>query len=582
MADRVAHGHFETFARARLEFVRNIASLSERPEYLESLLDEDAFGMLRGLLNDKVPTVQQTAALAVGRMAGFSTELSEELVKSGILEQLTASMRGSTAGHMKAGAFVIRSVAKHSEDLCQYCVEAGCCETLTLCMEQLDTSVREAAAQSLATMALHSGAQAAKVVASGALPLLVAAMQEPEPALKKAAAACIGEVAKHSPELSQAVVQAGGLPALTALMRHGEAKVRRQVCNSLAQIVKHTPSLAEAAVDARAFPVTLVCMQDADAGVRRNAAVCMREIVKHSEQLASVVVECGGVGSAIEYITSRARGADRLAAVMSLGFISAYGEGLAQRVIDAAGVPALKDVMLEEKEDHIRAASVWAVGQTGRHSPSHARALAEADVLRHVLDAHLADESSDDLREKSKRCLKAVIAQCDHVMALQRCVRAEGRARPRATARASVCAHFLLATPPLTALPLPRAPARSLLAAAPGNIAKAILRQVTAVLRNDNEQRKQFLASGGLKLVQTLVISAGGPTGHGAGRPTPAAASDPELVELVSDVNMCYPAEVVSYCRPDYLHRLSDRIRAEVKEESAAERKAWITDLASK
>ena len=127
MAERVTHGHFETFARARLEFVRNIASLSERPEYLESLLDEDAFGMLRGLLHDKVPTVQQTAALAVGRMAGFSTELSEELVKSGILEQLTASMRGSTAGHMKAGAFVIRSVAKHSEDLCQCCVEAGCC-----------------------------------------------------------------------------------------------------------------------------------------------------------------------------------------------------------------------------------------------------------------------------------------------------------------------------------------------------------------------------------------------------------------------------------------------------------------------
>lgn len=102
------------------------------------------------------------------------------------------------------------------------------------------------------------------------------------------------------------------------------------------------------------------------------------------------------------------------------------------------------------------------------------------------------------------------------------------------------------------------------------------------MLRNDNEQRKQFLASGGLKLVQTLVISAGGPTGHGAGRPTPAAASDPELVELVNDVNMCYPAEVVSYCRPDYLHRLSDRIRAEVKEESAADRKAWIADQASK
>ena len=582
MADRVTHGHFETFARARLEFVRNIAALSERPEYLEvsififyhfclrgllltlrvnllcvtykgvishiyythsfslslsfspsqSLLDEDAFGMLRGLLHDKVPTVQQTAALAVGRMAGFSTELSEELVKSGILEMLTASMRGSTAGHMKAGAFVIRSVAKHSEILCQCCVESGCCQTLSYCMEQLDTSVREAAAQSLATIALHNGSQATEVVSAGALPLLIAAMQEPEPALKKACAACLGEVAKHSSELALAVTQAGGLAALTQLMRHPEAKVRRQVCHSLAQIVKHTSSLAEAAVDARAFPNVLVCMQDADVQVRRNAAICMREVVKHSEQLASVVVECGGVGSAVEFVTSKASGADRLAAVMALGFISAYSEGLSQRVIDAAGVPALKEVLLEESEDHIKAAAVWALGQAGRHTPSHARALAEADVLRHVLSALLADASSDDLREKSKRCLKAVVAQCDHVMAMQ-----------------------------------------SLLSNAPGNIAKAILRQIANVLRSDNIQRKNFLASGGLKLIQTI---GGGANTTGRVNARTAAAVDPEIEELVSDINKFFPAEVVAYCRPDYLTKLADRILKESKQEGLEERKEWL------
>ncbi len=35
MAARVCHAHFEKFAQARLEFVRNIAALAERPEYLE-------------------------------------------------------------------------------------------------------------------------------------------------------------------------------------------------------------------------------------------------------------------------------------------------------------------------------------------------------------------------------------------------------------------------------------------------------------------------------------------------------------------------------------------------------------------
>ena len=35
MAARVTHAHFERFAQNRLEFVRNIAALAEREEYLE-------------------------------------------------------------------------------------------------------------------------------------------------------------------------------------------------------------------------------------------------------------------------------------------------------------------------------------------------------------------------------------------------------------------------------------------------------------------------------------------------------------------------------------------------------------------
>ena len=106
MAARITHQQFEKYAQHRLEFVRNIAALAEREEYLEvrapsppfsrarlarspfhtpplfrlrpaappppqSLLDEDAFGALKILLTDRVPTIQQTAALAVGRMASF-------------------------------------------------------------------------------------------------------------------------------------------------------------------------------------------------------------------------------------------------------------------------------------------------------------------------------------------------------------------------------------------------------------------------------------------------------------------------------------------------------------------------------
>lgn len=41
--------------------------------------------------------------------------------------------------------------------------------------------------------------------------------------------------------------------------------------------------------------------------------------------------------------------------------------------------------LVAEPEDHIKAACAWSLGQIGRHTPDHARALAEGDVLRHLL-----------------------------------------------------------------------------------------------------------------------------------------------------------------------------------------------------
>lgn len=44
-----------------------------------------------------------------------------------------------------------------------------------------------------------------------------------------------------------------------------------------------------------------------------------------------------------------------------------------------------QQALVSEPEDHIKAACAWSLGQIGRHTPDHARALAEGDVLRHLL-----------------------------------------------------------------------------------------------------------------------------------------------------------------------------------------------------
>merc|ERR1712224_800208 len=93
--------------------------------------------------------------------------------------------------------------------------------------------------------------------------------------------------------------------------------------------------------------------------------------------------------------------------------------GLALAVVVSKGIPPLKDALINEPEDHLKAASAWSLGQIGRHSPDHARALAEADVLRRLLAVYLHQDSSEDLKTKAKRALKSVVQKCTHLPALE-------------------------------------------------------------------------------------------------------------------------------------------------------------------
>ena len=46
------------------------------------------------------------------------------------------------------------------------------------------------------------------------------------------------------------------------------------------------------------------------------------------------------------------------------------------------------DPTAEEPEDYIKAATVWSLGQVGRHTPEHAKAVAFASVLPRILECY--------------------------------------------------------------------------------------------------------------------------------------------------------------------------------------------------
>src|SRR3989338_693491 len=96
---------FEEYQKARVKFVQTVAELATRPQHVESLHNAGVMQLLRPLLLDSVPSIQQSAALALGRLANYSEELAENVVHGDILPQLVYSLGEQNRFFKKSAAF---------------------------------------------------------------------------------------------------------------------------------------------------------------------------------------------------------------------------------------------------------------------------------------------------------------------------------------------------------------------------------------------------------------------------------------------------------------------------------------------
>jgi len=494
---------FSNYQAARTTFVQTMADLANRPQNIEVLQANGALALLRPLLIDTVPSIQQSAALALGRLANYSEALAEAVCASEVLPQLVHSIASQSRFYKKTAAFVLKAVAKHSPALAKTVVETpGSLDALVGCLSEFEPSVKEAAAWALGYIARHNAELAQQVVDASAVPPLILCVQEPELTLKRIAASTLAEICKHSPELAQVVVDQGAVAYLSALVQHPDSKLKRQVCSCLAQIAKHSVDLAEVVVEADIFPKIFVCLKDPDVIVRRNAATCIREIAKQTPELAQLIVNAGGHAALVDYI-SNSTGAARLPGIMALGFIAAFSESLAFAIILHQGILPLKDALFTETDDHIRAAAVWALGQLGRHSPDHAKALAQADVFRRLIEAYEDPNASADLKIKAQRALKSVLEKCTHLPALE-----------------------------------------PLLLTAPPKILKYVVHQFAKVLPSNPAAQRSFVKSRGLQRIQQLR----------------AEDKNSKLQEYIATINSLYPPELVQYYSPGYAEALLSRM----------------------
>lgn len=492
---------FEEYQKSRITFVQTIAELATRPQNIEALHSAGVMSLLKPLLSDSVPSIQQSSALAIGRLANHNEELAESVVQNDIIAQLIHSLSNQNRFFKKAACFVLRAVAKHSPQLADDVVKHMALEPLVKCLEEFDASVKESAAWALGYIAKHNHSLAHQVVEARAVDKLLQCLHEPETSLKRAAALTLSYICQHTEQLAGNVAE-NGLDIIILFLGYNDTQLKRNICMLLGNITKHSLDLANSVLSKLGNSKKLLdCLKDNDITVKKNAAYCICQIVNKSPENAQNIVTAGGPSMLVEFITS-VKGEPRLYGILTLGFIAAFNHELALGVIRAKAIGQLKEALQTEPLSHIKAAACYALGHIGRHSNLHAKEVAEQNVLSLMLYHYMTPESNDDLKDKAKKALKKIIDNCAQLDYLE-----------------------------------------TLLQVAPEKILKHLLNQYTKYLKINPADKKKFVKSGGLQKLQELK----------------SRVSEP-LKEKIDEINSYYPDEIVKYYSPDYATQLLSKI----------------------
>ncbi|CAG2063556.1 unnamed protein product, partial [Timema podura] len=263
---------FEQYQKARMTFVQTVSDLASRPNNIEYLDSAGVLDLLRPLLSDVVPSVQHTAAIALGRLANHDERMAQAVVHKDVLPQLLCSINKQT-----------------------YLDSAGVLDLLRPLLSDVVPSVQHTAAIALGRLANHDERMAQAVVHKDVLPQLLCSINKQTKFYKKAALFTLRALSKHSPEMAHVVVQAGGLEAMVICLEDFDPTVKEAAAWAIGYVSRHNQTLSQAVVDAGAVPLLVLSLQEPELCLKQVSASALCDIAKHSLELAQVVVDSGSI-----------------------------------------------------------------------------------------------------------------------------------------------------------------------------------------------------------------------------------------------------------------------------------------------
>ncbi|ANQ08274.1 Uncharacterized protein PCOAH_00026450 [Plasmodium coatneyi] len=495
---------FEDYNRSRTQFTQSIYDMCLKAHNMEVIISTDIIILIRPLILDKVPIVQQNATQILAKMASHSEEVALTILQNDVLPHLVYCLKHENKNYRKNCANTLKCLASHNAKLANLVAEEeNCIDNLIDCLDEYDVRLKEACINALCAIVKNDVDLSNQLMAKGIIPLVILSVQEKDTNLVRSSLNILTELSKHTNEIAKEVVDNNALPHLIKFLDHTDVQIKRHACNCLAQIAKHKEDLTELIIENDVFPKIIYLLNDSDDVVKKNCANCLKEMSKHNEDICKIISRAGSLPFLCECIEQSSRGSVQLPAILCIGFIASFSESLSLNIILSNAIPILKKCLIEETEDYIKAACVWTLGNIGKHSSSHAKKLCDENLLIIFVNLYNANDSSDDLKKKVKLSFKSVIQKVIDLESLE--------------------PVFLKAT---------------------AKLAKYCICQFAKIIPKNPTYKKSFIKSGCLKYLQEMKNS-----------------DDAKKIEMeINTINNSFPEDIINYYTPGYSETLIKRI----------------------
>ena len=492
---------FEAYKKARRDFVTMVSQAATKPDNVQALIELNVLSLLRPLLLDNVPTIQETAALAISRLANVSEQNSEKIISTGMMHEIVDGLSSTDERYQKNLCTVIKSVAKHTPKLATQVVEDGCLKPLIQCFRNdSSTQVSEAAASAIRAISSHQASLAEEVVNAGVLPPLIRTLERNDVNLRKTAVAAIGTIASHDPQLAQSVIDAGAIASIAPLLTQTDPRLRQQTCLALSGIATHSVDTAELVIEADTLHRTLDCLIDQDPKLRKSAAVLIYNIVKHTQELSQQVVNAGGCQALCDYLKDGK--SDPIPAIKAIGCIASFSPSLATSMLESKAARVCLGVFVSSRNVDCKVEAAKTVGMLGKHNAKTSAALSSMNALSLLLQGFEDPDGNEELRKATKVSMKLIIENCEELNALE-----------------------------------------PLITTCQGSVLRKVLARISTLLSKNPKIRAPFVQSGGFKSVQLL-----------------QNRDDAKLKPLINAINDCYPDQAVRAYSPQHAEEINQEV----------------------